>query len=136
MLDQSQTPPTPKHVRIAAQNDLFRRSLADRMAAFEAAKSRITGLKVVTSGVADLGPSFVNAATKAVAAYSAFTPDNDPYGQHDFGCFDLPDGDGVRHSLYWKIDYYADTDFEWGSEDPADPAQTVRILTIMFTHEY
>jgi len=126
----------PHSMIVASQNDLFRRALLDPIAALNASRLEINGPKIVTSGVAALGPAFVRAATKAVATYSAFSPDNDPYEQHDFGSFTLPDGEGVYHSLYWKIDYYADTEFQWGSEDPADPSQTVRILTIMLSHEY
>lgn len=126
----------PQAAQIASQNDLFRRALLDPIAALDASRLGINGPKIVTSGVAALGPCFVRAATKAVATYSAFSSDNDPYGQHDFGCITLPDGEGEYHSLYWKIDYYADTGFQWGSEDPADPNQTVRILTIMLSHEY
>ena len=62
--------------------------------------------------------------------YSAFTRDNDPYGEHDFGHFEL-----VGRSFYWKIDYY-DPKCEFGSEDPADPKKTTRVLTLMLAAEY
>jgi hypothetical protein len=62
--------------------------------------------------------------------FDSFTPDNDPYGEHDFGAFEH---EGQR--IFWKIDYYA-PDMEHGSEDPADPKQTVRVLTIMLASEY
>lgn len=37
--------------------------------------------------------------------------------------------------LFWKIDYF-DAAMEFGSEDPADPSKTTRVLTIMLSSEY
>ena len=51
----------------------------------------------------------------------AFTDDNDPHGEHDFGAID--EG-GVR--CFWKIEYY-DRATEMGSPDPTDPAVTTRV---------
>ena len=42
-------------------------------------------------------------------AFDAFTPYNDPYGEHDFGSFDH---DG--RTISWKIDLY-DRDYKWYS---------------------
>ncbi len=39
------------------------------------------------------------------------------------------------NKLFWKINYY-DRDLEFGSENPADPAITARVLTIMLAEEY
>ena len=37
--------------------------------------------------------------------------------------------------IIWKIDYY-DPSRQQGSEDPADPAKTCRVLTVMLASEY
>lgn len=65
-----------------------------------------------------------------VQAYKAFDPENDPYHEHDFGSIDFQ---GTRY--FWKIDYY-DKSLKAGSENPADPKQTTRVLTIMEASEY
>ena len=65
-----------------------------------------------------------------VRRFDAFTPDNDPYGEHDFG--------SLRHAaetIFWKFDYY-DVDLQMHSPDPSDPAVTTRVLTIMLADEY
>ena len=62
--------------------------------------------------------------------FDDFTEDNDPHGEHDFGSLDYK-----GQKIFWKIDYYA-PDMMHGSENPADPSQTVRVLTIMFANEY
>lgn len=67
---------------------------------------------------------------QAVQAFDAFTKDNDPHAEHDFGTIEQ---DGERY--FWKIDYY-DQSFEFGSGNPADPAVTRRVLTIMRADEY
>ena len=42
---------------------------------------------------------------------------------------------GVPEKIFWKIDYYA-PDLVHGSENPSDPQQTVRVLTLMLSSEY
>jgi hypothetical protein len=103
--------------RVRHLNDAFRQTFA--------------GGKVVLSvGVVEL-PDMVKAnALLEVARYDRFDADNDPYGEHDFGAFEF-----VGRRFYWKIDYF-DRDMEGGSEDPADPEQTTRVLTLMLADEY
>ena len=43
--------------------------------------------------------------------------------------------DEADEKFFWKIDYY-DRKTEFGSPDPADPALTTRVLTIMRADEY
>ncbi len=88
------------------------------------------GSIMLTAGVHEAGEAFVAAAVAAVRAFDAFDRDNDPYGEHDFGAFNL---EGER--LFFKIDYY-DLDLQGRSPDPGDSAVTHRVLTIMFASEY
>jgi hypothetical protein len=87
-------------------------------------------LLVITGSIADRGRDFIDRAVAAVRKFSDFTADNDPYGEHDFGSVNL---DGVK--LFWKIDYY-DKELEYASPDPAEPAVTRRVLTILLAEEY
>ena len=103
--------------KIRELNDRFRTTMAG---------GRVT----LTAGV-DTLPSDVKAmVVRRVATFSEFTPDNDPHGEHDFGSFAL-----AGRKFFWKIDAY-DADVRHGSEDPADPAKTTRVLTIMLAEEY
>ena len=85
---------------------------------------------MLTSGVAALSEANLARAVAAVAAFSDFSEDNDPHAERDFGAFEV---DGQR--LMWKIDYY-DLDLCTASPDPADPAVTKRVLTLMLAGEY
>ena len=84
----------------------------------------------ITRGIATLSREAQRAIIETVRAFSAFTEDNDPWNEHDFGSFEV---DG--NSVFWKFDYY-DLDGEHGSSDPSDPAVTRRVLTILLADEY
>ena len=88
------------------------------------------GAIVVTQSLVALGPEFVAQALSAVAAFSEFTPDNDPYGEHDFGAVTV-----AGESVFFKIDYY-DLALTAGSEDPANAAITRRVMTVMLASDY
>ena len=85
---------------------------------------------MMTAGVMAQGPEFMMRAVIIVQTYSAFDDSNDPYGEHDFGAFELA---GER--MFWKIDYY-DLDLRYGSDDPSDANVTRRVLTLMLASEY
>ncbi|WP_377829307.1 DUF3768 domain-containing protein [Bradyrhizobium lupini] len=99
-------------------NDCFRRSLI------------FGGQTVLTSGVSALDTEAKTALLRLVQAFNAFSRDNDPHGEHDFGAIEHA---GV--SYLWKIDYY-DRARQFASPDAADPTVTVRVLTIMRADEY
>ena len=111
---------------ISKLNDRFRLSLG-----LLPLNGNIPGRAVMTAGIAALAPELQVSILSKVRSFNDFTEDNDPYGEHDFGAFDL-DGPG---RIFWKIDYYA-PDMCHGSENPADLAKTVRVLTIMLASEY
>ncbi len=105
--------------RIRELNDEFRRSMNPGL-----------GRVVVTQGVASLSELYRIAAIQKVRFFEDFTEANDPHGEHDFGAFSVGE-----EKLFFKIDYY-DRDMEAGSEDPADPEKTMRVLTLMRSCEY
>lgn len=103
--------------RIRALNDAFRTTFA--------------GGRVMLTATVDALPSDVKAmAIRKVTTFAEFDAANDPHGEHDFGSFDL-----AGHKFFWKIDTY-DRSLEFGSDDPADPQKTTRVLTIMLAEDY
>jgi len=118
---EKRTNPTLSH--LAQQNDAFR-SGSDF-------HSPLMGSRLHTQGIDALGLETVLDIWARVRAFSEFSVDNDPYGEHDFGSFDHP----VAGKIFWKIDYYA-LDLKYGAEDPSDPLKTHRVLTVMLAIEY
>ena len=86
-------------------------------------------MSIITQGVAGVERCARPFAIKCTL-FDAFTPDNDPYGEHNFGSITLEDT-----TFFWKIDYY-DLDLHMHSPDPSDETVTARVLTIMLAEEY
>ena len=103
--------------RIRNLNDQLRRSLTG-------------GVLVMTRGIIALGAKHQMDILSAIAAFDDFSPENDPYGEHDFGALTV---DGNR--IFFKIDYL-DRGLSGHSPDPADPTVTARVLTVMLAEEY
>ena len=74
----------------ASGNDAFRRTF-------------VGGVVVVTAAVEALPSQLRSSLLGKVREFDAFTEDNDPHGEHDFGVVEDSD---VR--CFWKIDYYGD----------------------------
>jgi hypothetical protein len=109
---------SPTTKRIAELNDLCRTAMG------------VAGKLFQTAGINALPPADQSRIREKVETFDRFTPDSDPHGEHDFGSLEHN-----GNKVFWKIDYYA-KDMENGSEDPSDPSQTVRVLTIMLAEEY
>lgn len=106
-----------RRAKIRELNDRFRTTMSG-------------GTVVMTAGV-DALPSDVKAmVVRTVATFSDFNTDNDPHREHDFGSFTL-----TGRKFFFKLDYY-DSTLTYGSDDPADPTKTTRVLTIMLAEEY
>jgi Protein of unknown function (DUF3768) len=102
---------------IAALNDRFRHTFWG-------------GQVMTTCGVNELSDDKRAALFNSVRDFDNFVQDNDPHGEHDFGKVVID-----NQSFFWKIDYYDHT-LRFGSENPADPKVTTRVLTIMLASEY
>ena len=101
-----------------------------RMLNDELRQHLLGGGAVMTPGIAALGQEAVQRLVQNIATFDDFCTANDPHGEHDFGAFEF---DGVQ--VFFKIDYY-DKSLNFHSPDPADPAVTERIITIMLAEEY
>jgi hypothetical protein len=107
-----------KTEKIAELNDLCRTAMG------------IAGRLIITEGIASLPPEEQSAIREKVETFTDFDRDNDPHSERDFGAFEHE-----GRKVFWKIDYY-DRSLSAGSEDPSDPRQTTRVLTIMLASEY
>ena len=102
---------SPEQLTVAQLNDAFRQQRHDWY---------------ITSG-AQVLPD-VPELLQAVQDFNTFTPDNDPYGEHDFGSITWH-----QEKTYWKIDYYDQALQYW--HDPLDP-DCRRVLTVLLASEY
>lgn len=120
--------------RVARLNDLARRAMG------------VACTAVATAGFRSLPDADQSCVRELIETFDAFTDDNDPYGERDFGMiYQLCDGswtterprsqEDERERVFWKLDYY-DRKMEFASEDAANPAITRRVLTIMLSDEY
>ena len=120
--------PKHDHHEIARLNDWLRENVTSPGA------NRV----MMTAGIADLigdvalfrGFRKRAELLRVIRDFDTFDHDNDPYGHHDLGSLEF---EGI--ACLWKIDYY-NVDLSAGSDDPADPFKTVRVLTILRADEW
>jgi hypothetical protein len=95
------------------------------------ARQSFTGCRVVIArGVAELDDTAVSQILAQVRSYDRFTPEDDPYQEHDFGSFRWGEV-----QVFWCWDYY-DLDYSMHSPDPSDETVTARVITVMLAEEY
>ena len=85
------------------------------------------GLVVVSRAIAAKPADEVADILERVRTFDAFTSNNDPYGEHDFGSFEFA---GER--IFWKIDLYEQPEVKGADCQP----MTTRVLTIMLADEW
>jgi hypothetical protein len=100
--------------RIRDLNDAFRRSFAG-------------GKVMTTAGIAALPDEMRAEVFDRVRTFEAFSTDNDPHSEHDFGGFPL-----AGQKFFWKIDLYEEPEVKGANGQPV----TTRVLTIMLAEEW
>jgi hypothetical protein len=94
----------------------------------DAFRTTMTGGRVMmTAGVQALGEKMVASVLTAVRGFTAFSADNDPHKEHDFGSFEI-----AGRKFFFKLDLYEDPEVKGADGQPA----TTRILTIMLAEEW
>lgn len=90
----------------------------------------IGGRIMMTRGISSLDKARIHSIIHAIASFTDFNTNNDPYGEHDCAILEV---EGM--SIMWKIDYYDET-LNGHSPDASNPDVTVRIMTVMLAEEY
>ena len=122
----SDQPDTARLAIIRNLNDRFRQTFTG-------------GAVVITAGIAALDEATRQRIFAAVQSFDAFDEDSEPWHEHDFGAVEvagcLPGSARTCERVFFKLEYY-DLTQAMHSEDPADPAKTERVMTIMLASEY
>ena len=89
--------------RIRALNDAFRRTF-------------VGGVVMITAGVEAMPLEQRRSLLEKIRSFDAFTEDNDPHDEHDFGAVDNAGSASSSRSILRAAP-------EFGSPDPAEPAR-------------
>lgn len=107
----------PRAETIARLNDQLRKTGAG-------------GTVMVTQNVRNITGFDPAALAATLATYQDFDPHGDPHGERDFGTMTL-----WGYDLIWKVDYY-DKGVNYGSDDPANPEITHRVLNVLLATDW
>jgi len=113
-----------------SEDTLKIRRLNDR---FLQGDATVPGEVVITAALHELMDCDARSTSELVQTvrnYTAFTKDNDPHSEHDFGSFQFK-----GETCFWKIDVY-DHALKWAAPDPSDPKLSKRVMTIMLASDY
>lgn len=106
---------------VAEENDIFRKHLG-------CIRTSLTPSNRILLTQLVAGSAHKESIVRAISKFKDFSPDNDPYGEHDFGSVEVS-----GEIYFFKIDYY-DKSFEYWSNPNKGPVN--RVLTIMHSSEY
>ena len=81
----------------------------------------------LTRAIAALPEAQQTEIVRRVQTFDAFTPDNDPHSEHDFGSFEH-----AGKKVFWKIDLYEEPGVKRENGKPV----VNQVLTIMLADEY
>ena len=84
---------------------------------------------MITAGVEAMPLDQRRSLLQKIRSFDAFSEDNDPHQEHDFGSVERPASAAFEDRLLRPKT-------KFGSPDPADPAVTTRVMTIMLAEEY
>ena len=111
-------------------NQLCRKTAAIRQLNDDFRTTFRGGRVMFTPGILSFSEATRSELVRLTMTFTDFNDANDPHQEHDFIAFEL-----AGSHIFVKIDYYA-LDLQHGSDDPADPAKTARVMTIMTAEEY
>lgn len=116
--------PGVRSSHIAVLNDRARHE-RDHTAKLVITRNCLATLAGDGSSVAELA-----AQIRIFSALSEWKPPEGDRSECDLSYLQI---DGLN--LMFKVDYYA-PGLKWGSEDPSDPQQTIRVITVMLPSDY
>lgn len=89
------------------------------------------GRTVITAAASNMGLVFTLKLLRAARAFTAFTPDNDPHQEHDMAIFTVE-----GETCFFKVDVYLNGEMEYGADEPWNPDNSYRVMTLGLMSDY